>query len=391
MNMDEILRHIAVARPNYSSAVDATSAFIRDLLSSWGIPFSMQEFTLRPYMGFIVGLTTLILAVLLAVFIIRKKPVAALIAALAIPILLIIEQELLTPVVSWLVVKSGNNIIVHFPAPDAVRELIFTAHYDSKTDFFDHVQRARIYRWIPHAIGLGVLLPLWGLLARRYRLFDQRAARIAVISLSAALIAYWSLIALGFGGYVLPQKESPGAVDNATAVSLLLQLAQDIHTDKVNLGRSNITLVFTGGEEVGLQGAKAYVNKYIKGPPRTKRLPASLVNLDLAGQNGNLVYAAKDGVFLRYYAPDPALVTRFDRVWMQVSGRHIEKGQSITDDAVCFMAAGIPSIRLGNSGLPGMGMGGFHKPTDNLERVNWDNMRRMHLVLMKYIESYSTP
>ena len=55
MDMYAVLEKIAVPRPNHSEAVDGTAVFIRDLLSSWDIPFTVQEFVLRPYQQLLVG------------------------------------------------------------------------------------------------------------------------------------------------------------------------------------------------------------------------------------------------------------------------------------------------------------------------------------------------
>lgn len=386
MEFDALLSHLAVPRPNHSTAVDAVSAFIQQTLGAWGIPFTVQVFPLRPYMNALVGLAVLVLAFLLALAVIRKKPRMALLAAVAIPLVLLVEFEFLTPAVSWLITNPGQNIIVNFPSPDAVREIVFTAHYDSKTDFFDHLQRERIYRWIPHAIGLGVFLAFGMLLSGRFRWLAARWVRYIGNGLAVGLVVFWGLVELGFGGYVFLTHASPGAVDNAGSVAELMLLAKGIHDQSVPTGRSNITIVFTGGEEVTLQGAQAYVKKYIA--PKRDSLPVMLVNLDIIGQSGNLCYAAKNGVFLRYYAADPGLVGRLDQAWQRVSGRRMEKERPSTDDAYCFQAAGIPAVQIGHSGVPGLGLGGFHSPADNLRRIDQENLRLTQRTLQGFIADF---
>ncbi len=61
-----------------------------------------------------------------------------------------------------------------------------------------------------------------------------------------------------------------------------------------------MTILLTAGEEVNLQGAHHYVRKFIRDNEGGKALPRFLVNLELAGQCGNLFYARKVGVFLKY-------------------------------------------------------------------------------------------
>ena len=43
--------------------------------------------------------------------------------------------------------RGDNNTPSRLPSSSAVRELIFCAHYDSKTDFWDHIQRAKLYQF----------------------------------------------------------------------------------------------------------------------------------------------------------------------------------------------------------------------------------------------------
>ncbi len=388
MELYKILAHIAVPRPNHSEALGKTAAYIREVLSSWGIPFTVQEFTLRPYEHLLVGAACVVLALAFFYFILRKKPLAALIAALAIPALLLVEFEFSTPVVSPLVMKKGENIIMNFNAPGAVRELVFAAHYDSKTDFFDHIQRAKIYRWIPHFFALGVLLSLWVFLAKKYTVLNNPGARRIFSIFPALFVVYWMLVGLAFGGFIFLSDLSPGAIDDGGSVASLMELAREIKSGKVKTEKSNITILLTAGEEVGLQGAGQYVKSFINNGRTAKGLPVSLVNLELAGQNGNMIYWRGDGVFLKFHKADSGLIERLNGVWKRISGKNMDIGGNITDDALMFMTAGVPSITVGNSGVPGLGEGGFHSTLDNMGRLNIRNLDLMIRLLEKYIESY---
>ena len=117
-------------------------------------------------------------------------------------------------------------------------------------------------------------------------------------------------------------------------------------------------------------------------------LPASLINLEVVGQNGGIIYLEKSGVFLKYYKADQILVRRIDGAVHAVTGVPITAGGSVADDSQRFMAVGIPSVTIGNSGLPGYGMTGFHSEKDSLQRVNYRNIELMVGVLARYIESY---
>ena len=391
MDLYEILTNIAVPRPNHREALEQMAAYIKELLTSWNVPFIAQEFALRPYMQLLIGLALVLLAILLFIFAWRKKPILALIVSILIFPLLFLEFEMFVPVVSGFITKPAENIVISFQAPDAVRELIFMAHYDSKTDFWDHIQRARIYKWIPHAFALGVLLSIWLFFVKKFKALKKGFFKALTLVIAGVIVIYWGLVFLGFGGYIFmpKEKDSLGAVDNGGAVVTLLAIAKDINDGKVDVGDSNVTIILTAGEEVTLQGSDFYVKERWGGDAEPL-IPTTLVNLELVGQNGNMVYWRKVGVFLTSYDTDQELIDRLNSASLEVRGKDMEVAAEyyITDDSHRFLTAGIPSVTVGNSGLPGMGMGGFHSNNDNLERVNKENLALMVSVLERYIEDY---
>jgi len=390
MDLAEILAHLSVPRPNYSQALAETAAYIKTLLAGWGVPFVVQEFTLRPYMQLLLGVTVLLLAILMFILVIKRKPLAALIVALAIPVALILEFELFIPVVTSLATAGGENIIVNYTVPNPARELVFAAHYDSKTDFWDHIQRSKIYAFIPLAVVIGLAVAIFAFFVQRYAVLRKKAITAVTLILAGAVAVYWGLIFLGFGGYIFipPDRQSFGSVDDGSSVAALLVLSKDIHEGKVDIGNSNITIVFTSGEEVSLQGAHAYIlERFGKG--QKPAIPISMVNLECAGQNGPMVYWKKDGQFLIFYNADAGLAELLGAAWKDVAGTEMEQLPSITDDAQRFMAAGIPAITVGNSGLPGLGVSSFHSTKDDPGRVNPDNLKIMIKALERYIEGYN--
>jgi hypothetical protein len=391
MDLAEILAHLSIPRPNHSQALAETATYIKTLLVGWGVPFVVQEFTLRPYMQLLLGTTVLLLAILLFVLVLKSKPLAALIVALAIPLVLILEFELFIPVVTALITTGGENIIVNYTVPNPARELVFAAHYDSKTDFWDHIQRSKIYAYIPLAVVMGLAVAIFAFFVQRYAVLRKKAITAVTLILAGAVALYWGLIFLGFGGYIFipPDRQSFGSVDDGSSVAALLVLSKDIHEGKVDSGNSNITIVFTSGEEVSLQGAHAYILERL-GKGQKPAVPISMVNVELAGQNGPMVYWKKDGQFLIFYDSDAGLAERLGAAWKAVASMDIEHLPAITDDAQRFMAAGIPAITVGNSGSPGLGVGSFHSTRDDPGRVNPDNLNMVIKAMERYIEGYNT-
>jgi uncharacterized membrane protein YhaH (DUF805 family) len=390
MDLIEILRNIAVPRPNHSEALEQVASYIKDLLTSWDIPFVVQEFSLRHYSLFFLGLATLILAVLFFILILKRKPLPALITVLIILLVLILEVEMNIHPVSSLMTKPSENIVVSFKAPDAVRELIFSAHYDSKTDFYDHVQRKFVTRLLPLFLVLALLLSVWTFFVKRYDALKKTALKALTILLTAIFVIYCFFAFLRLGGFIFmsKEKESLGAVDNGTAVVTLLAIARDIKDGNVNIGKSNITILFTSGEEVGLQGARWYAQERFKEEQNRPELPVFLINLEVVAQSGNLVHWKRVGKLFRFLTPDPDLIKRINRVWRDISGKPMDVIDKISDDSFEFGDVGIPFITVGHSGLPGLGMGGLHRKTDNMERFSLKNLKLMIKTLERYIESY---
>jgi hypothetical protein len=391
MDLLEILKHLSIPRPNQSEALSETANYIKALLTNSGIPFVIQEFTLRPYMQLILGITAVLLAALLFLCIYKRWPVPALITALALPIILFVEFEGFVPLVTSIITRTGENIIINFNVPNPARELVFAAHYDSKTDFFDHIQRSRIYAFIPLAFILGLGLAIFTFFSKRNAMLRKKIVTTITLIIAGSLIVFWGLVFLGFGGYIfLPaNQQSYGSVDDGASVAALLALSKDIKDGKVNIGHSNVTVVLTSGEEVTLQGADAYVKERF-GRGSKPPLPTSMVNLELIGQNGTMTYWKKDGVFFIYYDADPELVSRLGKAWNSESGLVMESRERLTDDGQRFMAAGIPAVTISNSGLPGLGETAFHSTRDDLARIKIDNLKLMIGTLKRYIEGYNT-
>ena len=387
MDMQEILNHIAIPRPSYSNTYDSVVDFIKELLFPYNIQYTIQDFALKPRLDFIVGITIALLGIILGTLIIRKKPIAAILTAILIPAVLILEFEYFVSVVSWLVTKPAENIIIRFPNSGAVRELIFAAHMDSKTALFDHIQRAHIYRLVPVAVILGFITPLIYLLGKLFSFAKNRVASGISITIAVILAAYWVLFGTSFFGYVFVENPSLGAVDDAASIAILIDLAKDIRVGKVTTANNSVTILLTSGEEVNLLGALAYVDEFLPTGNTDRKIPAMLINLDLVGQSGNLAYAESNGVFLKHYPADIKLVNEVGKAWQAVSGKPLEKGEKSTDDAVCFMAKDIPSITIYNTGVPGLGLGGYHSAADNMQRVDLKNMKMVLSTLERIIQN----
>ncbi len=390
MDLLQTLQRIAIPRSNYSDALDKVAAYLQELLTAWGIPFTVQEFALRAHALHLIAIACLTCALLVLFFVLKRKPLAVLIFALAIPAIIIVEFELWIPTVSALISKPGENIIITFTAPEPVRELVFNAHYDSKTDYWDHAQRYMVYKWITVFFVVGPLLALWVFLTKKITALTKPVFRYLAACLAIIYVFYWCLCAFGFVGHILLAKheQSFGAVDNAASVVMLLALAKDMHDGTLKPRTSNVTILLGSGEEVGLQGAFAYVKKYLEQRGGSK-LPVYAIDLDSVGDYGNLIYPKKVGARFKYYNVDPELEKRIRTAWKNVSGADIDvDDKSYATDAIAFAKAGIPTIELGNTGRPGIGNRGLHSIHDNINRVSMRTIELTVRMLREFIEGF---
>jgi hypothetical protein len=389
MDLFEIVRHIAIPRPCHSKSLDEVILSIKSLLASRDIPFITQDVTLMPFKQLILGIFCLLLGILFFILILKNKPFIALICIAVIPVVLILETECFVNILSPVVTKKSENIIMSFDVPEPQRELIFAAHMDSKTDMFDHMDRKIIMSLLLPVSIMSLLMPAYLLAARKIKKISGKIPVRIIQILAGMFIAFWFFFFLRMGGFVFLDKQSPGAVDDGTAAVSLIGLADQLNRGTIDRGNSRVTVLLTTGEEVGLQGADAYIDRYYRKSDRTGEPAPCLVNLELVAQNGNLVYWKKVGIFLNYYRASQELIDRIGSAWEKVSGKDIESMDTISDDSHRFLAINIPAVTIGHSGKPGMGLGGFHTPADNLDRVNRENLEMMVSLFKAFIESYN--
>jgi len=163
----------------------------------------------------------------------------------------------------------------HSPNNPSASHLYLVAHYDSKSQFMPIVVRVTLF---VAAIGGGVSfagLTLAGLLFPALLPVANLAGILAMIT--AVPLAVLLLVEVG--------NASPGAIDNASGVGLVLHLADLLTARPDLLQRLRVTLLITSAEEFGLLGAVAYLRQL------TRSGEPYILNFDGVGVDGNLYYA----------------------------------------------------------------------------------------------------
>ena len=172
----------------------------------------------------------------------------------------------------------------------------------------------------------------------------------------------------------------PGAIDNAAAVGVLLELGRALH--ELDARPHEIILAATAGEEVGLVGARALAATFEPG-----RIGVAL-SLDLIGRSGpvtlnglsaNLgeawldrIAAAADGTRVAIEAPlTHQVVSRF--------APQLERS-----DHGAFTELGVPAFHLFHRG-PGRIYLQYHRPADTLEQIDAEAMSSALTLLHAFV------
>jgi aminopeptidase YwaD len=221
-----------------------------------------------------------------------------------------------------------RNLAAHRPVETRAKRphLFLVAHWDSKSQAIPIWARMVC---ITVAGGAGAVFGVLSLARVVLPGVTSLAAMAGLLALLAALpVLYVYLIGSG--------NASPGAVDNAAGVGLLLHLAQVVGETPRGL---NVTFVFTGAEELGLQGATAYA-RAAEGPDGLAG--AYVLNLDGVGSEGPLGYVGSADSRI-------AALARAACVELGWPARRLAWGGALFDH-MPFAAAGADAISLITTG-----------------------------------------
>jgi len=136
-----LMRILSVPRPNGSPAEAETRRALQDWLEQMGIPHRTHGFRLYPYFFESIGVWLIASRTLLALAVLLRWGWLTLLIALVGLLGGLVDVALGFPLVTFLGGRQGENILIEFDSPDARREIVFSAHYDTKTELLDHRQR----------------------------------------------------------------------------------------------------------------------------------------------------------------------------------------------------------------------------------------------------------
>lgn len=251
-----------------------------------------------------------------------------------------------------------KNIIATSPisSPDsALPHLFLVAHYDSKSQYLPLVVR----------ITLFVILIAGSLIFASLMLlsfFNEIFTSIAFVIGYLVILCGIPLLFLDYG------NESPGAIDDASGVGLVLHLAEMIAKQPQLNEKLDITLLITSAEELGVKGALAYVKETnLKLLQQSGGAGLYILNFDGIGVDGK-IYLVGDGGRNGKLKDD----NLSDLV--QQSGKELE----IPVGRFSLPGALFDNIPFANAGYDAISMIGIGKSTWSIHTAQ-DSSEKLHL------------
>ena len=364
---NELLVRLAdVPRENGSAALEQTAVFLRDVFERSGIEVELVSFSAHPLALRMAGVIALAGGLLYLRLMRARRFGFALLVALALPALLLAELDFQQTLFGWVGARTQHHVVARLPAEHAEQRLLFTAHYDTKTDLLDHVERAPVDLLAAPVTLLMIAGALAGWGAGRLQRGAKALRRLgSAAAWSAAVYGVLAFAALSAGVF-LPQR-SPGALDDGASCAVLVRLAERLAAQPA-LARTDVEVVLLSAEEVGVQGSWVYAAERFPGPPA---LPSFVVNLEGIGASTRHGVLPSERFTLRSYPPDAQIVELLDGVHRARFGTPLERAPvGGATDARSFLARGVPAATLFSREPGSRFPRGLHSARDDRSRID---------------------
>src|SRR4051812_3793102 len=354
-----IERLAATERPSASPGERHAAEWIVDQLGARGTPARIEaEVAHGTHLPFVLPSAVALLAGL-----IRSRPVAALMAAVA-SAAIVDELEGRHRLVRRLLARRETyNVVAEAGNPHGARTVVFVAHHDAARPWATAFG-ALVSAPPPRLLG-GRPLPIAGTIT-----YAPLTVLLGVVGRVGALrragMALCAFIVVLFTD-IARRPPVPGANDNASGVAALLGLASDLAESRPKSLR--VVLLSAGSEETMLEGMDAFLRRH-RGeldPARTL-----VVCLDQIGWT-RLLLRESEGVLCRHRnrPEDVNLVLEAARA----AGVGVEVAPPFVSpsDGLAARWAGLPTIFLSSASNDG-GYPDYHRPGDVPENVYVDTV-----------------
>ena len=372
MTIEQSLDRLIGPRPNGSPEIEEVATYLEGALESLTPHVETQLFDSTPYGFALLCVVTLILALFAMWALFRHRNITCLGLIFTIPLLMILEMEFLQSPISGLITSPAKNIVATFPGSDGPL-IILAAHYDTATQIGDH------FHWLYAAIAtaLGIVI----------------AVSLSVVSLvrrkatsRASLLIAMPFVILPFAITVVQQsigpmvrEPSPGALDNAGSIAILLDVAEQL-SERKGKNKATIQIVFLAGEEERTLGSLHFVQSI-----KSKKVDL-VINLESVGGPGPIAFAEEEAFLIRRYPPSAIAVES-----VRNAANMLELGPlnpmplpgTMYTDGRSFLAADLPAITLISYSEGGPRH--LHSKRDNRQRLSVESLQQVVKLLMAVV------
>jgi len=297
--------------------------------------------------------------------------------------------------------KNSQNVVGRiYPKDEVKRILIFSGHHDSALEF-NLLTRLKIGYPVLILLGISIMI-IWLVTSLiivllilvnlfYYELFIVFILTLFIIGIPA-FIGLFFFVSFGDKANTVP-----GAVDNLSAVAIVLAVGKILKKNKEIVPKNTeIRLISFGCEEAGLRGAFRYVSAHFN---ELKKYEAECVNMD--------AIQSKDYISIIDF--EPSTRTKHSDVMVRklkeaAKSANIKVNESalggsgktekiigqITGgtDATAFSKAGVKAANISAMDLKKM-LQFYHQPTDTLDKIEKEALERVLKICIAYITNES--
>ena len=273
-------------------------------------------------------------------------------------------------------VYHSENIVAKIAPPTEVTaDLIFVAHYDSKSQVLPIAVRALCY-----CIVMGGLIGLTPLILIQ-PILDVEVSPLWIWAIAVPICLCLLCLQLNF-----TQNRSPGAFDNASGVGVLLELAR-CSTENPLSHRMRLTFLSSGAEEYGMCGALRYVQQHATdyNPNRTY-----VVNLDGVGAVGKMTLITAYGIppVVTSKKLGSAIIACGKEIGIEVSKVYSPAG--IGSDQLPIASRGFETVTLSSGGF-GTAALKIHSKRDEIDLIHQNALQQVGDVLARFVQKIDFP
>ncbi|MHA2253721.1 MAG: M28 family metallopeptidase [Candidatus Kariarchaeaceae archaeon] len=259
--------------------------------------------------------------------------------------------------------ETGTNVIGTIePSSEVKQQIILSGHYDAPYVF---QLLDRTPKWYPRIFSIALFSVILGFVGTLIIYFVDSGLpifRIILTILSVTVISFFIFTT---------NQVSPGAGDNAIAVGLIAEMAVIFSQDRLENTRLIISAL--DAEEAGLNGARAYVNKYRE----EFKIPTFNFNIDSIYDKEFLQIFTRDLNYMRKLSMDEALIVQgiSKELGHELPLGAMPVGGGSTDSAE-FARVGVDSIALVGIDLKTLGQKtAYHSSRDDMSALSKESVK----------------